>query len=190
MRRRSARPAVIVVFTVLGGAFALLRAQQPAPVSGVGPARPPDLILVNGKIVTVDERFTIAQAVAIRDDRVIAVGTNQEITRLVAPGIPQIDLRGRTVIPGFIDDYMHLLLEAFGIRANAPDPEDFIKGSIVRDAAGRPTGLIKGDIAATRPVAARLPRAAPADLEASTRALIGASSTTRAQSRRDVERTK
>ena len=63
-------------------------------------------------------------------------------------------------------------LEAFGIREGAPDPEDFIKGSIQRDAAGRPTGVIKGDIAATRPVAARLPRVAPAQLEASTRALV------------------
>ena len=42
-------------------------------------------------------------------------------------------------------------LKAFGIEANAPDPMDFVKGSIMRDAAGKPTGVIKGDIAATRP---------------------------------------
>src|SRR5207237_2522640 len=47
-------------------------------------------------------------------------------------------------------------LQAFGIEAGKPDPPDFIKGSIQRDASGKPTGVIKGDIAATRPVAARM----------------------------------
>jgi predicted amidohydrolase YtcJ len=63
-------------------------------------------------------------------------------------------------------------LQAFGIEANAPDPQDFIKGSIMRDARGKPTGVIQGDIAATRPVAARLPKVAPDQLEASSRALV------------------
>jgi hypothetical protein len=54
---------MVVVFATVG-AFATLRAQQPAP----------DLILSNGKIITVDERFTIAQAVAIRGDRIVAAG--------------------------------------------------------------------------------------------------------------------
>ena len=69
----------------------------------------PDLILTNGKILTVDERFTIAQAVAIRGDRVAAVGTNQEIGRLGGPATRRVDLRGRTVLPGLIDNHMHLL---------------------------------------------------------------------------------
>ena len=63
----------------------MLRAQQP----------PPDLVLSNGKIVTVDERFTIAQAVAIRGDRIVAVGTNQEIARLAGPNTRKIDLIGK-----------------------------------------------------------------------------------------------
>ena len=69
----------------------------------------PDLILSNGKIITVDERFTIAQAVAIRGDQIVAVGTNQEIDRLAGTGARRIDLRGRAVIPGLIDNHMHLL---------------------------------------------------------------------------------
>ena len=63
-------------------------------------------------------------------------------------------------------------LSAFGIEPNAPDPKDFTKGSIQRDAAGKPTGVIKGDIAATRPVAARMPKLPPDQLEASTLALV------------------
>ncbi len=57
-------------------------------------AQQPDLILSNGKIITVDERFTIAQAVAIKGDRIMAVGNNQDIARLAGPGTRRIDLRG------------------------------------------------------------------------------------------------
>src|SRR6266581_3819973 len=77
----------------------MARAQQPVA----------DVILSNGKIITVDERFTIAQAVAIKGDRIVAVGTNQEIARLAGPDTKRIDLRGRAVTPGLIDNHMHLL---------------------------------------------------------------------------------
>jgi predicted amidohydrolase YtcJ len=225
----------------------MLRAQQPAP----------DLILSNGKIITVDERFTIAQAVAIAGDHIVAVGTNQEMARLAGANTRRIDLMGKSVTPGLIDNHMHLLraattwlrelrfdgvesrkqavemlraranmegpgewvyniggwthqqfsdepkpftreeldqiapnnpvalqesyfqiflnsraLQALGIEANAPDPQEFVKGSIKRDAGGRPTGVIQGDIPATRPVAAKLPKVAPDQLEASSRALV------------------
>src|SRR5438067_5201649 len=68
-----------------------------------------DLVLSNGKIITVDERFTIAQAVAIAGDRIVAVGTNQDIGRMAGAGTRRIDLRGRAVTPGLIDNHMHLL---------------------------------------------------------------------------------
>jgi predicted amidohydrolase YtcJ len=216
-----------------------------------------DLIHSNGKIVTVDDRFTIAQAVANKGNRIVAVGANQEMDRLAAPNARRINLRGRTVIPGLIDNHNHLLragntwqlelrwdgvysrkkaiemlrarakqvgpgqwvfniggwataqfaddpkpftreeldqiapdnpvalqesyyqvflnsrgLNAFGIEPNAPDPADFVKGSIIRDASGKPTGVIRGDIAATRPVAARLPKIPPDRLESSSLALV------------------
>jgi predicted amidohydrolase YtcJ len=234
-----------IVTTV--GAFALVGAQQPQA----------DLVLTNGKVITVDERFTIAQALAVRGDRIIAVGSTQEIGRLAGPNTRRVDLKGKAVVPGLIDNHMHLLragetwtkelrfdgvesrkkaieliqarakavgpgefvfniggwthhqfaddpkpfsreeldqiapdnpvslqesyyqvflnsraLKAFGIEAGKPDPTDFVKGSIGRDADGKPTGIIKGDIAATRPVAARLPKVAPDQLEASSQALV------------------
>jgi len=224
-----------------------LYAQQPAA----------DTILTNGKIVTVDERFTIAQAVAIRGDRVVAVGTNQEIAQLAGPNTRRIDLRGRMAMPGLIDNHMHLLraaatwtkelrfdgvesrkqavemlrarvksaaagewiyniggwahqqfadnpkpftreeldqiapgnpvalqesyyqvflntraMEILKIAANAPDPPEFVKGSILRDAAGKPTGEVQGDIPGTRAVANKLPRVLPEQLEASARAMV------------------
>ncbi len=66
-----------------------------------------DLILHNGKIVTVDERFSMAQALAIRGERIVAVGTNAEVLKLANSSTRRIDLRGRTVIPGLIDNHAH-----------------------------------------------------------------------------------
>jgi predicted amidohydrolase YtcJ len=97
MTRRTLSGAAVLV--AIGGALATVHAQQPAP----------DLVLSNGKIITVDERFTIAQAVAIKGDRIVAVGTNQEMARLAGPGTRRIDLRGKSVTPGLIDNHMHVL---------------------------------------------------------------------------------
>ena len=80
-------------------AGALSHAQQPSA----------DLIFTNGKIITVDDRFTIAQAVAIKGDRIVAVGTNQQIAQMAGPATRRTDLRGRAVVPGLIDNHMHLL---------------------------------------------------------------------------------
>ncbi|MDA2933206.1 amidohydrolase family protein [Acidobacteria bacterium AH-259-D05] len=67
----------------------------------------PDLVLLNGKIVTVDEDFSIAEAVAIKDGKFVAVGTNAQIQSLVGQHTEQVDLKGRTVLPGFIDPHVH-----------------------------------------------------------------------------------
>jgi hypothetical protein len=104
------RIAVIgALWLAIAGAPATVRAQQQAPPSPGATARQADIVLSNGKIITVDERFTIAQAVAIKADRIIAVGTNQDIARLAGPGTRRVDLRGRSVTPGLIDNHMHLL---------------------------------------------------------------------------------
>ena len=70
-------------------------------------AAAPDLILHNGKIVTVDSAFSISQAVAIRGDRFAAVGSNEAVRRTAGPSTRMIDLRGRTVIPGLMDGHLH-----------------------------------------------------------------------------------
>jgi predicted amidohydrolase YtcJ len=217
----------------------------------------PSLILTNGNIVTVDERFSIVQAVAIRGDRIVATGSNQEINQLAGPNTRRIDLRGRTVIPGLIDNHMHLLraastwtkeirfdgvesrkqavemlqarakaakpgewiyniggwahqqfadnpkqftreeldqiapnnpvalqesyyqvflnspaLKLLKIEPNAPDPPEFLKGSIERDSSGRPTGIVRGDIAGTRVVASKMPRVLAEELESSASRMI------------------
>ncbi|HLF23816.1 MAG TPA: amidohydrolase family protein, partial [Burkholderiales bacterium] len=70
--------------------------------------RAADLILCNGKIVTVDEHFRIAQAIAIERDRFVAVGTDAEVRRHTGQATRVVDLGGRTVIPGLIDGHAHV----------------------------------------------------------------------------------
>jgi hypothetical protein len=65
-----------------------------------------DLVLFNGRIVTVDDAFSIRQAIAVKDGKIIAVGGNELRNRYTAART--IDLRGRTVIPGFHDTHIHL----------------------------------------------------------------------------------
>jgi predicted amidohydrolase YtcJ len=68
-------------------------------------AEPADLLLVHGKVVTVDDTFSIHSAVAVKDGRIVAVGGDELVQRY--KGAPSIDLRGLTLLPGFIDDHLH-----------------------------------------------------------------------------------
>ena len=69
--------------------------------------QPADLVLRNGKIVTVDRGFSIKQAVAIKDGRFLAVGSDRDMRPLTGPRTRVIDLAGHTVIPGLIDSHIH-----------------------------------------------------------------------------------
>jgi len=66
-----------------------------------------DLVLYNGKVVTVDGSFSIARAVAIRGDRIVAVGDDARVRALAGSKTKQLDLAGRTVIPGLMDGHLH-----------------------------------------------------------------------------------
>lgn len=128
MTRVSWRLTALGVLVALAGASMLLSAQQPASALGRVAARPDntalagrsaqadrpggagqaaDIVLTGGKVITVDDKFSIAQAVAIRGDRIVAVGTNQQINALAGPNTRRIDLRGRSLMPGFIDNHAH-----------------------------------------------------------------------------------
>src|SRR5262249_7765990 len=88
----------------------IMRAAAVALFVGIGTAaqaHPADTILINGKIVTVDDRFTIAESLAIRGTRIVAVGTTADTDKLKGPQTRVIDLNRRTVIPGLIDNHAH-----------------------------------------------------------------------------------
>ncbi len=64
-------------------------------------------LLYHGKIVTVDPQFRIVDSMAIRGDRVVGIGTRQEVAKLAGPNAVQTDLQGKTVLPGLIDSHVH-----------------------------------------------------------------------------------
>ncbi len=66
-----------------------------------------DTVLTSGQILTVDDHDSVAQALAIRDGRVIRVGTDQEVTPCIGKQTHIIRLRGKTVIPGIIESHVH-----------------------------------------------------------------------------------
>lgn len=77
-----------------------------------------ETVILNGEVITADnddpEQVTIAEAVAIQGDRIMAVGSNEEIRGLVADWTEVIDAKGRTVTPGYIDTHSHLYETATG----------------------------------------------------------------------------
>src|SRR5262245_26634231 len=91
---------VVAVAAWLLASISVLSAQIVSPLA-------PDAIYHNGKIVTVDQPFTIAQAFAVKDGKFIAVGSDAAVRALAGPGTQQIDLGGRTVIPGLMDNHNH-----------------------------------------------------------------------------------
>ncbi len=68
-----------------------------------------DLILTNGKIVTMDTSNPRAEAVAVKDMKIIKVGSNEDVLSLKTANTKFIDLEGKMVTPGFIDAHLHLL---------------------------------------------------------------------------------
>lgn len=89
------RRALFAFLFVCAGAS--LGAQQPRA----------DLILVNGRVLTVDPSDRVAQAVGIAGNHIVAVGTNAEVERAAAPNAKRIDLAGRTMTPGLLDAHDH-----------------------------------------------------------------------------------
>jgi predicted amidohydrolase YtcJ len=87
-------------------------AQAPLPIPARAGTNPADLILTNGKIITVDPAFTIAQAIAIAGDKIVAVGPDAAMAPLAGPATRVVDLKGKAVIPGITDGHAHMDREA------------------------------------------------------------------------------
>jgi predicted amidohydrolase YtcJ len=66
-----------------------------------------DLILHHGKIITADRSFSIQQAIAIKGDRIVQVGSDEQVLASKGPRTEVLDLQGRTVLPGLIDSHVH-----------------------------------------------------------------------------------
>lgn len=93
----------------LGQWWIVLDGRGDANVDNQGTA---DLVLQNGKIYTMDANRTQAESVAIKDGKIIYVGSNSELSRLTDAKTKIVDLKGRMLLPGFIDTHNHAYLRA------------------------------------------------------------------------------
>src|SRR4051794_29315904 len=67
----------------------------------------PDLVLINGKVLTMDDRSSVVEALAVLDGKIVAAGSNASVKSIVSPRTRVFDLAGKTVIPGLIDTHAH-----------------------------------------------------------------------------------
>src|ERR1700750_1606406 len=111
---------------------------------------PPDLILHNGNIITLDRGSRLAQAIAVRAGTIAAVGSNAALLKEAAPTTRIIDLNGRSVLPGLFDAHPHADREGLKARGGIPiaglhsvaDIVDVVKRAAQATPAGQWLALI------------------------------------------------
>ncbi|MEN6369077.1 MAG: amidohydrolase family protein, partial [Thermotogota bacterium] len=96
-----------VMMTVVGG-----RIEFEAPDAVAEETPPATTVLYGGTVVSMTSPSDLYEAIAIQGNRVLALGTDEEILALAGPDTERIDLQGRTVLPGFIDPHTHLMKDA------------------------------------------------------------------------------
>src|SRR5207302_8854733 len=67
----------------------------------------PDLVLINGKVLTMDDRSSVVEALAVLDGKILTTGSNASVKSIISPRTRVLDLAGRTVVPGLIDTHAH-----------------------------------------------------------------------------------
>lgn len=111
--------------------FTLLAAASPAHAAP--PAAPADLLVVNARVVTLDEKSTVAQALAVQGGRIVAVGSNAAVAQHAGPSTRRIDAGGRTLIPGLIDSHIHAVRAALSYSTEV----NWIGAGTIDEALGR-----------------------------------------------------
>lgn len=119
MTDRRTLASLNLALSLLWGGTAAVPAQEPPP---------PDVVYHNGRIVTVNPTFEVVEAVAVRDGRFAAVGSDAEVRPLSTDDTREVDLRGRTVLPGFVDNHVH------------PRPTDVMPSEVERLGYAKPGG--------------------------------------------------
>src|SRR5262245_38070800 len=132
----------VCAFVWIAGLAGAPRAQPPAPP-------PADLVLVNGRVVTVDAADWVAQAVAVAGGRIAAVGTTDQIRARVGQRTEVVDLRGRAVTPGLIDTHVHFseASQLFSVDltdASITKMDDILQRVAARVATARPGEWVSG----------------------------------------------
>ena len=112
---RSRRDFLKYVGTASASSAIMAWAANAIPARAQSAAGPADTILRGGPILTMNDRMPRAQAVAVKDGKIFAVGSLSEVEKLAGPQTRTVDLQGRTLIPGFVDSHSHV----FGIGFHA-----------------------------------------------------------------------
>jgi predicted amidohydrolase YtcJ len=150
-----------MIFTILSLIFSFVPLQY---------AGAPDLILYNGKVITLNPRSELAEAVAVRDGQFVAIGRTTDIRRMAGPATRQIDLLGRTVTPGLADNHFHSIGGGPGVDLSRARSIDDVLHAIRERAARTTPGEVivtnsdwhEGQLKETRlPYRKDLDRAAP-----------------------------
>ncbi|MBI4455045.1 MAG: amidohydrolase family protein [Acidobacteria bacterium] len=115
---------LITFFSSVGSPMAQQSALPPEVIAYA------DMILYNGKILTADDKFSVAEAAAIRDGKFLAVGQNDRIRLMAGPRTQQIDLQGRSVVPGLIDTHLHQVWIGQISKAGSPLPLKDLKSGL------------------------------------------------------------
>ena len=125
---------------LLGAALAALCATTAHAQRPVGPA---DLVVTNARIYTVDDARPLAAALAVKDGRVLFVGSEREALALRGPATRVLDARGNTIVPGIVDAHAHLLTLGFSLaNVNLADTRSYeeVVQRVVERVAQAPAG--------------------------------------------------
>jgi len=110
IRRRSFLSGAGASAAVAAGVAAVVKPAQgqPARAPATPAAAAADIVLRNGKIITIDAASSVTQAIAVSSDKIIAVGPNDAMAAHTGPGTRVVDLKGKAVIPGITDGHAHM----------------------------------------------------------------------------------
>jgi len=166
-RRLAALLAGVLCFQAAASSHAV------PPMNATAPAdRPADVVVLNGKVLTVDAKFTVAEAAAIRDGVFVAVGSNADVKKLIGDRTRVIDARGKSVLPGLIDSHVHAIgvareqaVQPFRQLGSIAEIQDWVRQQAAATPAGQWIQIPRVDVTRIRerrfPTRAELDAAAP-----------------------------